>query len=171
MADNLWSVPVQVAEVPDTGLHLELEAPEPVRAGLAELAGLRAIAKLTTSFDVTHRGGGLHVQGHVEAQVEQTCVVTLEPVENAIDEEIDLLFMPGVAEPRAEGEPDEDLPEPLVDGRIDLGAIATEFLVLGIDPYPRKPGAAFEPPQADANGAHPFAALAALKKDGGRSRS
>ena len=31
---------------------------------------------------------------------------------------------------------------------VDLGAVATEFLLLGIDPYPRKPGAVFEAPPA-----------------------
>jgi uncharacterized metal-binding protein YceD (DUF177 family) len=113
---------------------------------------------------VTRRGAGLHVNGRVRGEVGQTCVVTLDPIENAVDEEVDLLFLPGVPEPQAEGEADEDLPEPLVDDRIDLGAIATEFLVLGIDPYPRKPGVTFEPPKTDSNGVHPFAALAALKK-------
>jgi uncharacterized metal-binding protein YceD (DUF177 family) len=170
MAGTVWSVPVQFAEVPDSGLHVELEAPEPTRAGIAELAGLRAVLELTASFNVTRRGAGLQVQGEVKAQVEQTCVVTLEPVENAVDEEVDLLFVPG-AMPRAEGETEENLPEPLIDGRIDLGAIATEFLVLGIDPYPRKPGGAFEGPKPETNGTHPFAALAALKKDQGRSQS
>ena len=50
-------------------------------------------------------------------------------------------------------------------GVIDLGAVATEFLILGIDPYPRKPGAVFAaPPAAPGEAAeHPFAALAALK--------
>jgi uncharacterized metal-binding protein YceD (DUF177 family) len=169
MAETVWSVPVQLAEVPDTGLHVKLEAPEPVRARLAELAGLRAMSELTATFDVTHRGAGLHVGGQVKAQVEQSCVVTMEPLGNAIDEKVDLLFVPGV-KPRAEGETD-DLPEPLINGRIDLGAIATEFLVLGIDPYPRKPGVAFEGPTPETNGAHPFAALAALKKEQGGSQS
>ena len=50
------------------------------------------------------------------------------------------------------------------DGAVDLGAIATEFLLLGIDPYPRKPGAVFEAPPAGDPASHPFAALAALKK-------
>jgi hypothetical protein len=63
----------------------------------------------------------------------------------------------------------EDAPEPLIDGRIDLGAIATEFLLLGIDPYPRKPGAVFQPPASADVAAHPFAELAALKK-GDRKR-
>src|SRR5689334_19327727 len=57
-------------------------------------------------------------------------------------------------------------PEALQDGVVDLGAVAAEFLLLGIDPYPRKEGAAFDaPPVADPSG-HPFAALATLKKGG-----
>ncbi len=47
---------------------------------------------------------------------------------------------------------------------MDVGAVATEFLLLAIDPYPRKPGAVFDAPKNDDPGAHPFAALAALKK-------
>ena len=71
----------------------------------------------------------------------------------------------------AEAKPDEEPPEPLIGGKLDLGAIATEFLILGIDPYPRKPGAQFSPPKADDAGAHPFAALEALKKRPGGGQS
>jgi hypothetical protein len=56
-------------------------------------------------------------------------------------------------------------PEPLVGGVVDLGAIATEFLVLGLDPYPRKPGAIFEPPQEREPDENPFAALADWARD------
>jgi len=82
---------------------------------------------------------------------------------------VDLLFAPpagAVAEAEApvrkkKGEP----PEPLENDVIDLGAIATEFLMLGLDPYPRKQGVEFAPPQPEGDpAAHPFAALAALKK-------
>jgi hypothetical protein len=59
--------------------------------------------------------------------------------------------------------PAEDEPEVLVNETVDLGAIATEFLVLGVDPYPRKPDAIFEAPAAGDSSARPFAALAALK--------
>ena len=55
--------------------------------------------------------------------------------------------------------------EPLIDGKIDLGAIATEFLIVGLDPYPRKPGAVFQPPVDATPDEGPFAALGALKKD------
>ena len=56
-------------------------------------------------------------------------------------------------------------PEPLIGGVVDLGALATEFLILGLDPYPRKPGAVFEPPQDREPQGGPFAALAKLTKD------
>ena len=59
-------------------------------------------------------------------------------------------------------------PEPLIGGVVDLGALATEFLILGLDPYPRKPGAVFEPPQDVKPDPGPFAALAGLKEKHGR---
>ncbi len=169
-AERPWSAPLAVSEVPETGRHIELTASREVRAAVAKLARLRELPRLEASFDVTPQGrGGLRVVGRVSATVGQTCVVTLEPVENEIDESIDVAFAPAGALPTPEGEggevevPAEDAPEPLVGGRIDLGAIATEFLILGIDPYPRKPDAVFRSPTADGDSAHPFASLAALK--------
>ena len=47
---------------------------------------------------------------------------------------------------------------------IDLGRLATDVLLLAIDPYPRNPGAVFEPEVATADPeAHPFAVLKALQ--------
>ena len=73
------------------------------------------------------------------------------------------------ARKRARG--DDEPPEPLVDGTLDLGGLAVEFLILGIDPYPRKAGAQFSPPKAEDAGEHPFAALESLKKTLGGGRS
>ena len=168
---SLWSVPVTVDDIPETGLHVEIDAPETVRAELATLAGLRELVRLSAVFDLTRRGAGVRVTGNVSARVGQTCVVTLEPVESDIEKTIDLRFASRLAEPalsKAESTAahtdDDDPPEPISDGRLDLGAIATEFLLLGIDPYPRKPGAEFAPVKADDASAKPFAALEALKK-------
>jgi uncharacterized metal-binding protein YceD (DUF177 family) len=167
-----WSVPVAVSDVPEAGRHLDLVADPQTRAAIAKLAGVTAVARLAASFDVALRGrGGLHVVGNVSATVGQTCVVTLDPVENEIEEPIDLVFVPATAmSPSDHAEVEvtpEDAPEPLIDGRVDLGAIATEFLLLAIDPYPRKPGAVFQPPASGDDAAHPFAALSALKKGDG----
>jgi hypothetical protein len=54
---------------------------------------------------------------------------------------------------------DPDEPDEIVDGRIDLGALASEFLTLALDPYPRKPGAAFEPPVDPDDDGSPFSGL------------
>jgi Large ribosomal RNA subunit accumulation protein YceD len=169
-----WHVPVRLEEVPETGLHLDLVADEHVRAGLAALAGVTSMPRLEAFLDVVRHGKGLRATGRVSATVVQICVVTLEPLENQVDEPIDVVFAPSagdfVAEDRAgagvavdatfeSGEP----PEALLDGIADLGMIAAEFLLLGIDPYPRKPGAEFMPPTQHSGAASPFAVLAQLK--------
>jgi uncharacterized metal-binding protein YceD (DUF177 family) len=158
----LWSAPVLVDDIPDTGLHLELEAPASARDEIARVAGLRALPRFSAVFDLVRQGDGVQVMGKVSAQVGQNCVVTLEPIESDVDEQVDLMFAPAVAAGgKAKGEP----PEPLVGGAVDLAAVATEFLLLGVDPYPRKAGAEFAPPKVEEDAAaHPFAALEALKK-------
>jgi hypothetical protein len=178
----VWSAAVRLDDVPETGRHVDLEASADVRAALAKPAGVDAIEALSASFDVTRRGReGLHVAGRVRARVRQTCVVTLEPVVNTVDEEVDVDYVPP-KETRGEVrkspqviDPEEDdvaqsspdAPEPLIGNSVDLGAVATEFLILGIDPYPRKRDAAFEAPApAQDPAAHPFAALAGLNKKG-----
>jgi hypothetical protein len=166
-----WSVVVAVQDVPETGKRFDLAADEPVRAEIARIAGLRDLPRFEASFDVSRRGrDGLHVTGSVSATVGQTCVVTLDAIESEVNEAVDLIFAPapdGDREPNGDresaGDTRQDGIEPMVGGRVDLGAIATEFLVLGVDPYPRKPGVAFEAPSAAEPGGHPFAALSALK--------
>ncbi len=166
---NLWSVPVAVEDIPDTGLRLAIEAPAAARATLAELAALRELPQLSAVFDLIRQGSGVHVVGQVNARVGQICVVTLEPIESAVEEAVDLEFAPASeretapkgARTRARG---NEPPEPLVGGILDLGALATEFLILGIDPYPRKTGAQFAPPKVEDAGERPFAALESLKK-------
>ena len=171
-ADIPWSVPVPAEDIPEGGRHLDIEAPAAVLSGVAALADVREVSQLAASFDLTRRGAGVHVAGRVTGKVGQTCVVSLEPIESEVDEAIDLSFAPqpegAAAQPksaaRKRSKPGEEPPEPLIDGTVDLGAIATEFLILGIDPYPRKAGVEFTPPKVAAEGPHPFAALAALKK-------
>ena len=168
-----WRVPVAVAEIPELGLHREIEAGFIERKSMAGVAGLREIALANAALDLTPMGGGrFHVGGHVRARVGQTCVVTLEPIENEIDEPIDLVFAPPEQIPDLAELVDEaneevetpDPPEPIVDGIIDLGRLATDALFLAIDPYPRRKDAVFEPPVEPADpDAHPFAALKALQ--------
>ena len=171
-----WRVPLAVAQIPEHGLHREIEADPVAREAMAEVAGLREILSAHAALDVTPGSGGrVHVGGHVRARIGQTCVVTLDPIENEIDEPIDLIFAPPEQIPQLADLVDETLeigaeipdpPEPIVNGVIDLGRLATDALFLGIDPYPRRPDAVFEPPVVAADPEdHPFAALKALQVD------
>ena len=172
-----WSVPIAVTQIPDTGLHRDLEADQAAREAMAEVGGLREVLSARASLDVTPKSGGrVHVTGHVRARIGQTCVVTLDPIENEINEPIDLMFAPpeqipslsALTEEAAAGDEEiPDPPEPIVNGVIDLGRLATDALFLAIDPYPRRPDAAFEPPAEVIDPAdHPFAALKALQSNG-----
>jgi uncharacterized protein DUF177 involved in 23S rRNA accumulation len=168
-----WSATIRLDEIGETGRHVELEASEAVRVALAKPAGVDAIERLVARFDLTRRGRDrLQVSGAVSGTVRQTCVVTLDPVVNTISEAIDLTFAPprasvdGTTEIDLDAAASADDVEPLVGNAVDLGLVATEFFILGIDPYPRKPDAAFDAPKAAADPAsHPFAGLAALQKN------
>ena len=175
-----WTVPVPVADLPETGRRIALVADEAARTAVAATAGVRSIERLEATFELTREEReGVHVTGRVSATIGQLCVVTLEPLPSEVDEAFDLIFRPLTEAPktkrrasRAAAEEGgiatgtEDPPEVIQNGMIDLGAVATEFLILAIDPYPRKPGATFEPPAKEADpAAHPFAALAGLKKN------
>src|SRR6478736_617322 len=90
-----WRVPVLVAQIPDTGLHRKLEASAAERQAMAEAGGLREILSAQADFDVVPRSGGrVQVTGSVRARIGQTCVVTLDPIESEIEEEVDLVFAP-----------------------------------------------------------------------------
>lgn len=171
-----WRVPVAVEQIAETGLHRDIEANEAIREGIAGLGGLREVLAASASLDVTPMSGGrFHVEGRVRARIGQTCVVTLDPIENDIDEPIDLIFAPpeqipemsALVEEAAESDVEiPDPPEPIENGMIDLGRVATDALYLAVDPYPRKPDAVFEPPVVPEDPEdHPFAALKALQLD------
>jgi len=173
--ESPWSFEIPLAEIPDTGRHVELRADQPTREVVAQTVGLVAVPRLEATFDLApFSDSGVRVSGTVSATVEQRCVVTLEPVLNEINEEVDLILVErgAMPPPRATLDIDvageSDMPDVLHDRAVDLGALATEFMILGIDPYPRKPGVQFEAPLEAPNPAdHPFAALAVLKKDSG----
>ena len=173
-----WQIPVAVEDIAETGRHFDLIADANARAAVAAVAGLRDLPRFEATFVVTRRGtGGLHVAGTVSASVGQNCVVTLEPLVNEVEETVDLVFVPQPAAPdhgresKANEIEPRDVkwgdPEPLIGGVVDLGALAVEFLILGLDPYPRKPGAIFDPPLEHNPEAGPFAALAKLKGQDG----
>jgi len=165
-----WREPVTISDLPPQGKEYELVPDEAARAELAGRAGVLAVPKLVARLNIRPQGkAGAEVEGSLQATVRQNCIVTLEPFDNFIDERIALVFEPeeviAARGPVTEEIVGEDPPEPIVDGAIDLAAVVAEFLILSVDPYPRKPGAVFEAPAEEGEDKEesPFAALAKLK--------
>jgi uncharacterized metal-binding protein YceD (DUF177 family) len=174
-----WSDPVAVIQIPETGVARDIEATPEQRKGMAALGGIVSVHAAKAELLLTPvKGGTVHVTGHVWGRVTQSCVVTLDPVDADFDEPIDLIFAPpsqirelaeSVDENVESDDETPDPPEPIENGFIDLGKLATDALFLGLDPYPRKPDATFEPLIEPVDPEeHPFAALKVLKADSGQ---
>jgi hypothetical protein len=172
-----FSRPIRVEAIPREGLEKRIEADEAERKALAAANRLPAIGKLVATFSLRRGGrGAIILRGEMSAEITQTCVVTLEPFDTSLDETVELKFAPLADKPPRRRGDDEEVetvmfgeegaPDSIVDGKIDLGAVAAEFLTLNLDPYPRKPGAEFVAPadDGDARAASPFSALAEPKK-------
>jgi uncharacterized metal-binding protein YceD (DUF177 family) len=164
---------IAVDRVPLEGLTERIEANEEERRELARRFGLLAIRGLTAVVQLAPwRRGGIKVEGRFDSMVEQTCVVTLDPFEARISEDITRYFAgqnaPGPAPIVHSVESlGEDEPDVISGNAIDLGELVAESLGLALDPYPRKPGVEFSsaPSQDTAAAGNPFAALQSLKTD------
>ncbi len=79
-------------------------------------------------------------RGHLQARVLQTCVVSLDEFEAAVDEIFSLRFVPEGTE-TDDPDPESEDEMPYSGDVLDLGEAAAEQLALALDPYPRKPDA------------------------------
>lgn len=161
---------VRVYDVPPAGLTVPIVADGEERAAIAAELDLVSLDRLSATLTVRPVRRGFRVEGEVVADVVQSCVVTLDPVPAAIREPIDVVYAPPDGKPRPEVDvqiDESDPPEPLDGNEIDLGSLVLEHLVLGLDPYPRAPGATFDPPAEapeEPVRRSPFADLERLKK-------
>jgi hypothetical protein len=173
---------VEVDDILATGLDLTIDASAAESAALARRAGLPAVLSLAADFHLRKlEASRVEVVGMLRARVVQICVVSLDPFETDIACPIEVTFS-GKVEPIAAPRNRSDLcdrsgtsrlgsaaldgPDPIIGGRIDLGALAAEFLMLSLEPYPRMPGVAFDETGLVPTGPEtvsPFAALRKLK--------
>lgn len=157
------SHPVRVEDIPSSGLDVRLSPSEGERTALAKFLEVPAIPTLSAHFKLVRKGHRVSVDGEIIGEVIRTCVVSLDDFPMPLKEIISLVF-DEKADPNAElSEEEADAPEPLIDGMIDLGGLIGEFTALGLDPYPKKPGAVFSFHDKSDVEENPFAALSALK--------
>jgi hypothetical protein len=134
---------VHIADTPDHGRHVDIEADPAARRILAERLGVPALDALRGEFDIAKTPEGAAVAGRIMARLQRDCVISLERFTETIDETFDIRYSRAAARESAGAEVEIDLdgPEPLAGDAIDLGEILTSQLALAMDPYPRKPGA------------------------------
>jgi uncharacterized metal-binding protein YceD (DUF177 family) len=165
----------RTTEIPEAGLKVARSATAAELEAATRALGILSCDMLSAEYLVKALGEGrFRMTGKLSARVTQACVVTLEPVEGRIQEQVDVTFwpsedlLPGSGEGEAEvlGLPEI---EPIVHGEIEVGRVLFEILSASLDPYPRKPGARFE--WEDVTGekgpaaSGPFAALKTLKNE------
>jgi hypothetical protein len=140
---------VPVARIGRAPATHRIEADAGERAALARRLGLVALDRLAAEIRlVAQSGGGVRVEGVVEAALVQRCIVTLEPVHATVCERFSLVLRPGLDEAEADRLTFEDetdtVFEPLHGDAIDIGEMAAQQLSLGMEPYPRVAGAVLE---------------------------
>ena len=170
-----FSRPILIDQLPAKVSRHNIEAEPSERAAVAKRLDLLELTSLNAKIEMEPiaRTGLIRVNGRLTARVVQACVVTLAPLAATLEEAFELTFGPPEAALDEEGEIEvswdqSDPPDLIVDGCIDIGEVVVEHLALALDPFPRAPEAAFQPPPErpeNTNGqANPFAVLSSLRQ-------
>ncbi|QIG50913.1 DUF177 domain-containing protein [Nordella sp. HKS 07] len=171
-----FSRPLDVTRVPPQGYTERIAAEPQECVALAARFGLPAIHGLTAELKISRwRGEGLKFKGHLRADIDQICVVSLESFRSTLEDRFETYFLPAKAASGSdEAAIEEGDAEPFENGIIDMGEVVAEAMALALDPYPKKPGVTFADrlePESEASGAaasrNPFAGLSRLKEGKG----
>ena len=177
MTDSIapeFSRPYRIDQIPGAGLKLDLTASPEERAALARRFGLPSITTLTAHVRLKALAGGklFRLESQFQSDLTQTCVISLEPIPASVEDSFTVTY---TQELREEGGleidlyMDEDDPPDLIEeGVIDVGEAIAEHLALALDPFPRHPDAVFttvdEAPE-EPKKANPFQVLVKLQKN------
>lgn len=166
-----FSRPFALAQLGEVAVPFDLTAEPAECAALARRFRIPAVKRLRGHGTVQRARAGelILVEGEIEGAVTQTCVVTLEPVDNDVAEPFRIAFLvdPQIVDGEVVIDPeDPEEPEPLEEDPLDLGELIAQHFSLALDPYPRRPDVSFTLAGESGDGqdkASPFAALKALK--------
>ncbi|MEG1028831.1 hypothetical protein D3C80_894430 [compost metagenome] len=161
-----YSEPLRLHQI-GAGLERRLTPDVEARKRIARALDLQALNAFEADIKLVPTVSGWRMEGRVVADAVQTCGLTLEPLPVHVDRKFSVQMVEATErEPDEEGEidleMDDDSPDQIEDGRLDLGQYAVEQLALSLDPFPRKPGAVFEQPKEPGE-ISPFAVLKALQ--------
>jgi uncharacterized metal-binding protein YceD (DUF177 family) len=167
-----WSVAVRLSEVQRASPVLALSPDEAQRAALAKMLDLVELKSLSAEVRLSPWLDGAEIRGWLKAEIVQTCSVTADPLPATLKAEFTVRAVPAdsaaakTEEAEIAVDPEADDPPDILEGdQIDVAAYVVEHLALEIDPFPRKPGAEFEPPPEE----RPASPFAVLQRLGGRT--
>ena len=158
-----YSEPVRLHQL-GAGVKRTLEPDAAARARIVKALDLASLDAFSVEMELRPSPGGWRLSGRVRASLAQTCGITLEPLPLEIDSPFVLTLAEAVEEDSDEIiiTLDDESPDLIENGQIDLGQYAVEQLALRLDPFPRKPGAEFVQPPEPAE-ISPFAVLKQLR--------
>ncbi|MBK8175586.1 MAG: DUF177 domain-containing protein [Rhodospirillales bacterium] len=153
---------IPVHDLPSAGRTFEIEANVEERRALSRRYGIEAVNRLQAYGTLKPEADGrcVRLEGRLSADVVQTCVVTLDPIEALIEVWFARLYSADATDVWQDGLADaaqadigdgeafieassELYAEPLTGDSLDVGDALAEQLAIELDPYPRKPGAVF----------------------------
>ncbi|MFN3931252.1 MAG: YceD family protein [Brevundimonas sp.] len=160
-----YSEPVRLHQV-GAGVTRRLEPDAAARTRIAKALDLASLDSFVAEVTLAPAPAGWRLSGRVRASLAQTCGITLEPLPVEVDAPFALSLAEAVDEESDEIviTLDDESPDPIEGGQVDLGQYAVEQLALQLDPFPRKPGAEFVQPPEPAE-ISPFAVLKQLRPD------
>lgn len=172
MTESLLSETLRINEI-GAGVTRRIQPDEALRRQIARSLDLISLDAFNAELHVAPAREGWLLSGRLQAEAVQACGITLDPLPVSIDERfsVDLVESSPTANDEGEVEVsiDDDAPDVIENGKIDLGQYALEQLVLSLDPFPRKPGAEFVQPPEPVE-ISPFAVLKQFKRpDGGET--
>ncbi|WP_317993322.1 YceD family protein [Bartonella gliris] len=143
---------ISVRSLPLKGIRVHICADQRECAHLAKNHDLVEVKSCEGEFHILPwKKRGVRVKGFLRARIIQLCVITLEPLENNLYENIEVVFVPedsNLMKPKISEDTGElfldaegpDIPEVFYGDKIDIGAVMEEFFELSINRYPRKEG-------------------------------
>ena len=158
-----FSEPVRINEI-GAGIERRLVPDEAARKRIIKALDLASLTTFEADLKIVPAHVGWTLSGRVRATLEQVCGITLEPLPVQVDERfsVDLVEAAEPETDEIEVTLDDNAPDVIEEGRIDLGQYAVEQLALALDPFPRKAGAEFVQPDEPAE-ISPFAVLKDFK--------
>lgn len=174
--NSAFSHLVNVRRVARKGMHVRYDADDEVCAAIAQEYGLLQVKKFhAQSHVVPWKRDGVKLTSSIEAEVVQPCAVTGEPIDQRVEEDFELIYVPEgskFSKPRVDSDGElildptgEDPPEQFSGDSVDLALSWLEHFALGINPFARIEGAEFDPKGLHDQRDSPFSVLEKLKQD------